>query len=199
MGVVCVRRRAISPCQAPGVWPLPLPSLISGSCGWVIHHCCQKKKKIRKRKKKNAIGLVCWSPTAYKRARETALACVLCESAVVRLLMLTCSHVSVICDSDSKLEAGKQRQTQLSRGGHHYEMQYETILLYTVNIANSKTNIFFPSWSGEKNTKLYSDIWRNCCPSFSLSTYPSELIISDESVALGVLAIVHIATLGEYP
>lgn len=103
------------------------------------------KKEKNKKKKKNAIGLVCLSPTACKRARETALACVLCESAVVRLLMLTGSHVSVICDSDTRLEAG-QRQTQLSRGGHHYETQYETVLLYTVNIPNSKTKyIFFPS------------------------------------------------------
>lgn len=86
-------------------------------------------------KEKDAIGWVCLSLTARERAKETVLACVcvcvLCESGVVRMLMLTGNHVSgsVISDSDSKLEAGKQRQTKLSRGGHDDEMEYENTAL----------------------------------------------------------------------
>lgn len=80
-------------------------------------------------KEKDAIGRVCLSLTVCKRIREReresdcpcerVCECVLCVSGVVRLLMLRGNHVSgsVISDSDSKLEAGKQRQTQLSRGG----------------------------------------------------------------------------------
>lgn len=43
--------------------------------------------------------------------------CVMCVSGVVWLLMLTGNHVSgsVISESDWKLEAGRQRQTRLSR------------------------------------------------------------------------------------
>lgn len=40
---VRVRMREMSPCQAPGVWPSPLSSLISGSSGRVIHLGCQRK------------------------------------------------------------------------------------------------------------------------------------------------------------
>ena len=86
-------------------------------------------------KEKDATGRVCLSVTLCvreteserererggkrkkERERETVLACVMCVSGVVWLLMLTGNHVSgsVISESDWKLEAGRQRQTRLSR------------------------------------------------------------------------------------
>lgn len=78
-------------------------------------------------KEKDAIGRVCLSMTLCvcvrewererERERDCPCVCVMCMSGVVWLLMLTGNHVSgsVISESDWKLEAGRQRQTRLSR------------------------------------------------------------------------------------
>ena len=95
----------------------------------MIHHGCQRKgcnwpglfvcdsvcERDRERERKRERGKE--KERARERERETVLACVMCVSGVVWLLMLTGNHVSgsVISESDWKLEAGRQRQTRLSR------------------------------------------------------------------------------------
>lgn len=81
-------------------------------------------------KGKDTIGRLRLSLTVCKRTKkretETVVACVLCVSGVVRLLMLRGNHVSGSVISDSELEAGRQMQTQHSRGSRHYGAGLQT-------------------------------------------------------------------------
>lgn len=150
----------MSPCQAPGVWPSPLSPLISGGSGRVIHHGCQRKGC-------NWPGLfvydsVCvWESGKEKeRERDCPCVCVMCMSGVVWLLMLTGNHVSgsVISESDWKLEAGRQRQTRLSRRNYGAGIwSLKTTRKKKISALHNHDKIFWRSffspsgWSGDSD------------------------------------------------
>lgn len=166
---VGLRMREMSPCQTAGVWPSPLSSLISGTTGRVIHHGCQRKGC-------NWLGV--FGSDCMDQSEKSCLCVGVCVSRKLRWYWShrqSCQWVGHIWLS---LKAG-------SRDRHSSAGEDRRHVTYTYHIRFSLFS--------------YINIWCSSCPSLILTCCPSELVVSDESVAFRVLAVVDIAVLGEHP